>query len=226
MNGGFAQFIQYLILNDYFTDIDAFEFFTYMDAFRCFNYFHDDRKLVPLESDVNFDTVCESMVYVKGTFVLKMFYDIVGRDSFFNACSNYLNSFNNKNAEVSDFLNSVNSTLNDDFSPFFNPWLKYPQFPVLVVNEIVDNIEYGNKKKIGVTISQISDSNVYFNFKIPVVYEFNGEIKKIDVNIKDFIVELKFEYDWIIVNDSFASLCFVMYSKVLLSSLLNAKRQR
>lgn len=93
MNGGFAQFIQYLILNDYFTEIDAFEFFTYMDAFRCFNYFHDDRKLVPLESDVNFDTVCESMVYVKGAFVLKMFYDIVGRDSFFNVCSNYLNSF-------------------------------------------------------------------------------------------------------------------------------------
>ena len=148
LNEGFAQFIQYLILDDYAPEANAKSMIVFNDGFHCFRYFNGG-KVVPAESEVSFRGLFDSLVYVKGAYILKMFYDLVGRESFFRICSNYLNMYKNKNAEVPDFINVVNSTLNNDFSKFFNTWLRLPGFPVLYVEEI-----YYKSTKVGIRISQ------------------------------------------------------------------------
>lgn len=214
LNEGFAQFIQYLILDDYAPEANAKEMIAFNDGFHCFRYFRGGR-VVPPESEVSFRGLFDSLVYVKGAYILKMFYKLVGRDSFFRICSNWLNKFKNKNAEVPDFIQVVNSTLNNDFSNFFNTWLRLPGFPVLFVEEIVYN-----KRRIGIRISQTSQNDVPYRFVLPIRYEYNGEIKKVEVEMIDDVLYLHFNFDWVMVNDDLGALCFVLYSKNLLISLL------
>ena len=220
LNEGFAEFIQYLILRDYDSKLNASELFSQNDGLCCLNYF-DYGVITPPESDVNFDTLFDSLVYSKGAFVLKMFFDMVGEESFVKVCSNYLNKFKNKCVEVNDFIDVANSTLNNDFTSFFNPWLRDVGFPVLNINEIEKD-----SQKVGITITQINQNDRLFKFKVPIIYEKNGEIKKIEVNIDDYFMQVDIEFDWVIVNDEMASLCYVIYSKNLMESLKKPKTER
>lgn len=214
---GFAQFIQYLILNDYMPDVNAFNIFAFNDGMKCFQYF-DGGKIIPPENEVDFEHLFDSLVYSKGAFVVKMFRDLVGESDFFKVCSNFLNTFKNKAVDLNDFVSVVNSSLNDDYTSFFDCWLKKPGFPVLTIREIGQNI--------GLTIVQLrpDDSDTY-KLKVPIVYSKNGEIKSEDVVISNYITQVVFDFDWILVNDNFASLCFVVYSKKLLDCLVCAKNE-
>lgn len=159
------------------------------------------------------------MVYSKGAFVLKMFYDLIGEESFFKICSNYLNEFKNKFVDVNNFIQSVNTTLDKDFTSFFNTWLRNYSFPVLIVTEVEED-----SKKVGITIIQICQSNCVYKFKVPIVYEKNSQMFKKIVIIDDFFLQVDFEYDWVVVND-ISSLCFVAYSENLLNSLMKLKNE-
>lgn len=219
LNEGFAEFIQYLILKDYRPEIDISKKFASDEGIDCFQYF-EYGVIVPNESDIDFDSLFDLFVYSKGAFVVKMFYDLIGDESFYKVCSNYLNEFKNKCADVNNFIQIVNSTLNKDFTQFFNAWLRNYSFPVLIVNEVVDD-----SKNVGITITQICQSNCVYNFNVPIVYEKDGKMFKKSVMIDGFFLQIDFEFDWVIVNDDIASLCFVAYSENLLNSLLELKNQ-
>lgn len=188
-------------------------------AVSCLRYY-DEGLLVPKESDINFVTLFHNLVYAKGAFVVKMFFDLVGEASFYKICSNYLNEFKNKCVEVNDFISIVNSTLKKDYNSFFNPWLRNVGFPVLIVNEIEEN-----EIKIGLNIFQSCHNKCIFSFNIQLLYENEGYICKKNVLINDINTQIHLKFDWVIVNDDLSSLCYVIYSKNLLKSLQNANNE-
>ncbi|KAK8898286.1 hypothetical protein M9Y10_000565 [Tritrichomonas musculus] len=213
---GFAQFIQYLILNDYMPNSNAFQIFAFNDGMKSLDYF-DSGVIMPSESEVDFDHLFDSLTYSKGAFVLKMFHNLIGQENFLNICHKYLNDFKNKSVILSDFISVVNSSLNEDYSSFFNCWLKKKGFPVLTVRE--------NGPNLGITIVQMKQGDEFYKFKVPVVYSKDGEIKSQDVVISNYITQVSMNFDWILVNNNFSSLCFVVYSKNLLNCLLKAKKE-
>lgn len=222
LNEGFAEFIQYLMLRDFKKDLNnnVFEIFAFKEGFNSLEFF-DYGTLSPDESEIDFSCLFDKLTYSKGAFVTKMFYDLIGEENFFKVCENYLLKFKNKNADVSEFISCVNSTLNDDFSSFFDSWLKNYGFPVLIVNEIEENGKF-----VAVDITQKSESNCIFKFKIPIAYENDGVIKHKEIIVDSKKIHIEFEFDWIIVNDNFASLCFVIYSNKLLKSLLKSENKQ
>ncbi|KAK8876602.1 hypothetical protein M9Y10_006820 [Tritrichomonas musculus] len=219
LNEGFAEFIQFLILNDYNKELDAFHLFAKNESVSCLQYYNEGL-IVPEESKVNFVTLFHNLVYAKGAFVVKMFYDLVGEKSFYEICSNYLNEFKNRSVEVNDFISIANSTMKKDFNSFFNPWLRNVGFPVLIVNEIEENC-----KKVGITISQKCHNNCTFLLSVPIMYEKDEKIYKKKVEINDKCVKIELNFNWVIVNDDLSSLCFVIYSKSLLKSLQKANNE-
>ena len=55
----------------------------------------------------------------------------------------------NKCADVSDFINVANKILKNDFTSFFDCWLRKAGFPVLIVNEVEKN-----GRRVGIAITQ------------------------------------------------------------------------
>lgn len=112
----------------------------------------------------------------------------------------------------------MNITLNKDFSSFFDCWLKFVGFPALAVKEImVDN------KFVGIEINQITYNGCCYQFRLPIKYEINGEIKRTDIVIDQKTHKVDVKFDWIVVNDNCQSLCFTVYSKVLFKKLVDAR---
>lgn len=224
LNEGFAQYFQYLMLRDYDSKYSSsyIDLFIEREGLRAFRF--DDKKVVPSESEIDLNQrVLQSVMYVKGAFILKMFSDMIGEDKFFEICHVWLDSFKNKCADTNDFINLVNKQLNDDYTDFFDVWLRKEGNPVLNVVEVKS--ESQPDKIIGIKIIQKSSSNSVYKFKLSCAYanNDNDEIKKIDVMIKDAETTINLDFKWIVVNDNVGSLCAVIYSKELLQKLVQVK---
>lgn len=144
-----------------------------------------------------------------------MFSDIVGEVNFFKVCSNWISAYKNKNGEVKEFIEIVNNTLNSDYSYFFNTWLTKIGYPHLNVTET----------NTGIKICQESFTGAIYQFNIPIIYENDGEIKKIDVLMNEKEKEIDLKFDWALVNGDMESLCTVNYSKFLLEKLIPVKKE-
>ncbi|KAK8888742.1 hypothetical protein M9Y10_033476 [Tritrichomonas musculus] len=216
LNEGFEQYFQYLILRDCFHEYSnkAIQMYIERDGTRCLDYFEDERVVVN-EDEIDFSTrVLKSVIYIKGTFTLKMFSDIVGEVNFFKVCSVWNQTYKNKNADIADFISLVNNTLNEDHSDFFNTWLKKVGFPLLNVVELYNDA------------GQIVEIKITQSSRIPVIYEVDGEMKRREVLMDEEEKDIFMKYDWVLVNDGMESLFITIYSKFLISLLVDAKCKR
>lgn len=222
LNEGFAQYLMYIILRDFSKEYSnkAIQIFCENDGIRCLQYFESKRLVVDEnEIDLNQD-VLDSVIYIKGAFVLKMFSDIIGEVNFFKVCSMWMNEFKNKNADVDDFISLVNHTLNEDYSNFFNTWLRKIGFPMLIIVETYNKDNQIN----GVKISQSSFSGAIYQFKIPLLFEIDGKLNHMELIMNEKEIEVEIKFDWIVVNDGMGSLCSTTYSKVLTEKLCDANK--
>lgn len=214
LNEGFAEFIQYLIMKDYKPKYDIFVLFAQNEGTRSFDYVDDENEIAPLDENVILQSLFNANIYAKGSFVVKMLYDLVGETLFYKICSDYLKKFKNRSAVVEDFISIASSLCEKDMNPFFEPWLRLPGLPVLNVTEIECN-----SQKVGIEINQISRNESSYLFKVPILYEKDGVISKKVVEMDSSEVQVDIEFDWVIVNDDLASICLVLYSKKLLEAL-------
>ena len=215
LNEGFASFLEFIVIKEFGFDGNIWDDFINFKAPYALNYF-DNGIISPPENSIDFDNMFDQLLYTKGAYIVKMFYDIIGDVDFFNICSKWLMKFKNKSVDISDFLLLVNSTLNKNYDDFFKPWLNEVGFPFLFVDEILSD----DKKIIGIKISQKVKNNVLYHFKIPILYGKNDQSNLIEIMIDELIKTVYLDFDWIIVNHNINSLCYVCYSNLLLQKLI------
>lgn len=218
LNEGFAEFYQYLILYDMTHSEKIWVKLNDDELCDALSHFRSG-VIVPPPDQIDFEDMFDALTYDKGCTVVKMFCDLVGKENFFIVCSKWLSEYKNKSVDLSDFVSLVNSTLNKDYSSFFNCWLKFVGFPALAVKEVVVNDKF-----VGIEINQVTYNGCCYEFKLPIKYEINGEIKKLDILIDGNFKKVDVEFDWIVVNDNNQSLCFVVYSKVLFKKLVDVRK--
>lgn len=194
LNEGFASFLEYIIMDEFGYDGDIWEKFINNKAPAAFTYF-EKGTISPSPDDIDFDNMFDQLFYSKGAYIVKMFYDIIGREDFFKFCTGWLHQYKNQSVDIVNFLSFVNKTLNKDYNFFFNPWLKNVGFPILFVNEITSNGE-----KVGIKISQKMTYGVCYHFKVPIMYEKNGKSNLIEVMLDELTKIVEIDFDWIIVN--------------------------
>ncbi|KAK8842465.1 hypothetical protein M9Y10_026052 [Tritrichomonas musculus] len=224
LNEGFAQYFEYLILRDCLNKSHDYsmDLFTKHDGLNCLAFF-DNSKIYENENEMDYSKeLLRAVHYIKGAFVLRMFSNIVGEENFLKVCSTWLSTYQHKSAEIPDFIQIVNDSLGNDFTSFFDIWLKEDGLPLLNVVEMYDE----HDEVVGIIITQCSISEKVYQFKLPIVYEKNGEMNKFDVMIKDEETVVDADFDWILVNDGMASLCAVIYSQFLLEKLVDAKNDK
>ena len=108
-------------MNDYGIDGNIWEEFIKYKAPPSLEFFNKG-VISPNSDNIDFENMFDQLLYSKGCYVVKMFYDIVGKSDFFTVCSKWLNQSKNKSVEIPEFLKLVNNTLNRNFDTFFNPW--------------------------------------------------------------------------------------------------------
>ena len=177
LNEGFARFLEFSIYMDFQNDDNKNNFFRQKMAIPCLQYFKEgviskteDKIIVSLN-----DLFYNKLVYDKGSFVVKMFQDLIGSSQFYEVCSKWLNQFKNNVADINEFVSFVNKEMNDDFTQFFDSWLRNPGFPVVMVKEIDHDAETGKFK--GVSLSQVNPNNIVYQFVVSVSFKCDDQIK-------------------------------------------------
>lgn len=149
-------------------------------------------------------------IYQKGAVVLGMLRYLAGKDNYDNAIRAYLTKYAHTNATIDSFISTFNQETNQDWTWFFDQWVRGKGFPRYLV-ELGRNAN--NKATLRFKESQDkSKYGTYKNVPVPVSFNYSFERKDRVFLVSDtsyFETDLDVGFSNISVNlgDSVISLC-------------------
>ncbi len=151
-----------------------------------------------------------STIYQKGAIVLGMLRYLAGKENYDNAIRAYLTKYSHKNATIDSLIYTFNQETKQDWTWFFNQWVRGKGFPRYLV-EVGRNAN----NKVTIKFKESQDKTKFGTYSnVPVPLTFNYSDKKIDrvLLVSDtnyFETDLDLGYSSITVNqsDSVISLC-------------------
>jgi aminopeptidase N len=132
-----------------------------------------------IDSTANYMSLLNANSYEKGSWVLHMIRRQVGNELFQKIIRTYYEQYRGRNADTDDFRRIVESLTGQDWSAFFNQWLRHKANPSLQINW--SNSEDG--KWITLNIKQLQAGDP-FTFPLPIdIINTKGEKKRIELAI-------------------------------------------
>ncbi|CAF0941231.1 unnamed protein product [Brachionus calyciflorus] len=227
LNEGFATWIEYLCIDYCFPDWNIWNLYATDHLYRAFNLdglksSHPIEVNVGLPSEIN--QIFDSISYCKGSAVLRMLNDYVGKDAFIKGLQNYLQKFEFRNATSEDLWNEIDYASNKSVKQMMQAWTKEQGYPVVYASSRLDQ----NKNTI-----LILEQEQFYNCPLEKT-EHNDKIWNIPISIvikssfpnifKAFLLDKKiceFELgkieddEWIKINADNIGFYKVNYSKEL-----------
>ncbi|KAK1141994.1 hypothetical protein N8T08_008317 [Aspergillus melleus] len=90
---------------------------------------------VPVKNALEVDQIFDHISYLKGSSVIRMLSDHLGRETFLRGVALYLKAHAYGNATTNDLWSALSKASNQDVNSFMDPWIRKIGFPVVTVAE-------------------------------------------------------------------------------------------
>ena len=147
--------------------------------------FYTNNKL-PLKDTVSNNTqdMLNTNAYKKGSWILHMLREQVGKELFWKAIATYYDTYKFSNATSKDFIHVLEKVIHTDLTQFYEEWICQSGHPILTYSIA----QTGEKAKI--KFSQNQKENFHFSLEFLVLYEDNTkEIKTLVFENKETMLE-------------------------------------
>ncbi|MHA1648308.1 MAG: M1 family aminopeptidase, partial [Promethearchaeota archaeon] len=181
----FAVFIE----NSYFKDMLSYDDYLYELFMNATNYMEESdtkyaRPIVTNEYDSSWD-MYDRHLYPGGAWRIHMLRNIVGEDVFWEAVSDYLNTYKGKIVETIDFQRKLEEHSGLSLEAFFEQWLYSPGYPKLKVSFSYDDKTHLGSLKVEQTQEDKKKKIGIFKFPLEVKYEIDGKLVNQTFQIKE-----------------------------------------
>ncbi|KAE8147945.1 peptidase family M1-domain-containing protein [Aspergillus avenaceus] len=138
LNEGFATWVGWLAVDHFYPEWNVWSQFVaegVQQAFQLDSLRASHPIEVPVKNALEVDQIFDHISYLKGSSVIRMLSDHLGRDTFLRGVASYLKSHAYGNATTNDLWTALSKASNQDVHSFMDPWIREIGFPVVTVAE-------------------------------------------------------------------------------------------
>ncbi|PWY79542.1 aminopeptidase B [Aspergillus heteromorphus CBS 117.55] len=138
LNEGFATWVGWLAVDNFYPEWNIWSQFVaegVQQAFQLDSLRASHPIEVPVKNALEVDQIFDHISYLKGSSVIRMLSDHLGRETFLRGVAAYLKAHAYGNATTSDLWSALSQASNQDVTSFMDPWIRKIGFPVVTVTE-------------------------------------------------------------------------------------------
>ena len=144
LNEGFATFVGWSAVDYLFPEWQVWATFVNQDMYAAFQLdaLRSSHPIaVPVRTSHEVDQIFDAISYRKGSSVIRMLSDFLGKDTFFAGVSAYLKAHSYGNATTKNLWAACSEASGQDVAALMDAWIRKIGFPVLSLTEELDQIE-------------------------------------------------------------------------------------
>ncbi|EAW14671.1 M1 family metallopeptidase [Aspergillus clavatus NRRL 1] len=138
LNEGFATWVGWLAVDHFYPDWNVWSQFVaegVQQAFQLDSLRASHPIEVPVRNALEVDQIFDHISYLKGSSVIRMLSDHLGRQTFLRGVAEYLKKHAYGNATTNDLWSALSKASNQDVHKYMDPWIRKIGFPVVTVAE-------------------------------------------------------------------------------------------
>ncbi|PWY86328.1 aminopeptidase B [Aspergillus sclerotioniger CBS 115572] len=138
LNEGFATWVGWLAVDHFYPEWNIWSQFVaegVQQAFQLDSLRASHPIEVPVRNALEVDQIFDHISYLKGSSVIRMLSDHLGRETFLRGVAAYLKSHAYGNATTNDLWSALSKASNQDVTSFMDPWIRKIGFPVVTITE-------------------------------------------------------------------------------------------
>ncbi|PYH98352.1 aminopeptidase B [Aspergillus ellipticus CBS 707.79] len=138
LNEGFATWVGWLAVDNFYPEWNIWSQFVaegVQQAFQLDSLRASHPIEVPVRNALEVDQIFDHISYLKGSSVIRMLSDHLGRETFLCGVAAYLKAHAYGNATTNDLWSALSKASNQDVTSFMDPWIRKIGFPVVTVTE-------------------------------------------------------------------------------------------
>ncbi|GME76432.1 unnamed protein product [Ambrosiozyma monospora] len=117
---------------------------------------------VPILKDIQVHDAFDTISYWKGSSVLRMLYNWIGKDAFIAGVTKYLKANVYGNSNSNDLWNALSEVSGEDVEAIMGVWTKKVGYPVVSVKEIGEKLVFEQHRfLITGDVKLVDDGNIY-----------------------------------------------------------------